>query len=94
MTSYSLDIGKPVFQMYHGLLRFGTIRSKMTDKDGWAHFFVDWVSDEKYESSVNAALEFNPRHKIKEYYRCDEIFLLDTERLETVSDFYKDQYTP
>ena len=91
MKSYSLEIGKPVFQVYRGLLRFGTIKSRMTDKDGWAHFYVDWTSDEKYERAMDEAERYSNKPKTREYYRCDEIYLLNTERLETVSNFYKEQ---
>ena len=90
MKSYSFEIGKPVFQVYHGLLRFGTIKSRMVDKDGWSHFFIDWTNDERYERAMATAEEFSKKHKTKEFYRCDEVYLLDTARLTQVSDFFKD----
>jgi len=93
MMSNSFGIGKPVYAHRHGLLRFGVIEAKMVDKDGWTHFSIRWLEDQQYESSLAWDLETNPNRKIKQFYRCDEVYPLDLPRLNRVSSLYKDQIT-
>ena len=41
-----MKVGDLVWNNYHGVLRFGTIKSKRIDESGWAYYKIKWYADE------------------------------------------------
>ena len=46
-----MNVGSLVWNVFHRILRFGTIVEREVDDRGWAHFKVDWHEDHSYESA-------------------------------------------
>ena len=44
-----MKVGDLVWNRYHNILRFGTIRQVRIDESGWAFYKVKWHSDKIYE---------------------------------------------
>tara|TARA_R100000657_G_C4589457_1_gene48834 strand:+ start:196 stop:468 length:273 start_codon:yes stop_codon:yes gene_type:complete len=82
-----MEIGALVYNRYHGLLRFGTIKSKRIDTKshcGWAYYKVKWHSDNAYEKAIKHREELtNKKYKIEEY-RKDQIHLVSKDFLISV----------
>ena len=68
-----MEIGKLVWNDYHGILRFGTIKSKRIDQSGWAFYKIKWHDDRVYEESMKFREKLtNKKHELEEY-RADQI---------------------
>jgi len=75
------DVGSFVMNVYHGLVRYGTVRTKRIAKDGWAYFTVEWHNDEDYKEAIawRAALTVGDDHTLEEY-RGDSLTLISNPR--------------
>ncbi len=71
-----MKIGALVWNNYHGILRFGTIKTKRIDDSGWAFYKVKWHSDKIYEESMKFREKLSHKnYKLEEYRKeaTDEI---------------------
>lgn len=79
-----MNIGQLVWNNYHGVLRFGTIKSKRLDESGWAYYKVSWHSDDTYEKAMDLREKLtHTDHRLKEY-RKDQITPISKEFLASV----------
>jgi hypothetical protein len=77
-----MKIGDIVFQLYGGLHRYGKVKEIKKDMNGdrWNWFKVDWVDDERYETSQKWKAQMRSMEEntyIPEYYRGDDIQKID-----------------
>ena len=79
-----MNIGQLVWNDYHGVLRFGTIKSKRLDESGWAYYKVSWHSDNVYERAMDLREKLtHTDYRLKEY-RKDQIKAISKEFLASV----------
>ena len=79
-----MKIGDLVWNNYHGVLRFGTIKSKRIDVSGWAYYKIIWHSDDVYERAMRDRKKLTHiDHRIEEY-RKDQIKLICKSNLSKV----------
>ena len=79
-----MKIGDLVFNKYHGIIRFGTIKTKRIDENGWAYFKIVWHSDHIYEDAMTHREKLTrKKHKLQEY-RADQISLASKSFLSNV----------
>ena len=79
-----MKVGDLVWNNYHGVLRFGTVKSKRIDESGWAYYKVNWHSDDVYERAMNIRKKLtHTDHRMKEY-RKDQIKLASRNNLSKV----------
>ena len=63
-----MKIGDLVWNIYHGLMRFGTVTSKRLKENKWAYYTVDWHDDETYERSMAWRKKLSGQdHTLREY---------------------------
>jgi len=74
-----MNVKDIVFQNYQGIRRYGVIREKKM-LDGWAHFEVDWVDDDKYEHAMEHLEKLRGVDHTRHHYRIDELQLVDVEK--------------
>ena len=77
-----MKIGDVVFQNYAGLHRYGKVQEikENLKNDGWSWFKVEWVDDDRFVTSQRWKAEMRNEdrdHFIPEYYRADDIQLID-----------------
>ena len=77
-----MKTGDAVFQLYGGVHRYGkVVEIKENFKgDGWSWFKVEWVGDDRFVTSQRWKAEMRNEdkdHFIPEYYRADDIQLID-----------------
>jgi len=79
-----MKVGDLVWNSYHGILRFGTIKTKRIDDSGWAFYKVKWHSDDVYEKAVKHREKLsNKKHRLEEY-RKDQVRLATKDFLVSV----------
>ena len=86
-----MKIGALVWNNYHGMLRFGTIKTKRIDNSGWAFYKVKWHSDESYEESMKFREKLTHKNYKLEEYRKDQIHLTTADFLSQVVKEYQDE---
>lgn len=74
-----MNVKDIVFQNYQGIRRYGVIREKHF-LDGWAHFEVDWVDDDKYEQAMECIRKLRNVDHTRHVYRIDELQLVDADK--------------
>tara|TARA_R100000388_G_scaffold17954_1_gene13966 strand:- start:680 stop:943 length:264 start_codon:yes stop_codon:yes gene_type:complete len=84
-----MKIGDLVWNSYHGVLRFGTIKTKRIDDNGWAFYKVDWHADKTYEEAMDLRLKLTHKNYKLEEYRKDQIGLVDPTFLSQVIKEYQ-----
>ena len=74
-----MQIGDYVRQEYSGILRLGKVKEVVEGKenDGWLYVVVDWVDDEKYESSVAWKEEVRKESYHQDLWRIDNVQRID-----------------
>jgi hypothetical protein len=74
-----MQIGDYVRQEYSGILRLGKVKEVVEGKedDGWLYVMVDWVDDEKYESSVAWKEEVRKESYHQDLWRIDNVQRID-----------------
>ena len=74
-----MQIGDYVRQEYSGILRFGKVREIVEGegKDDWLYVRVDWVDDEKYESSIAWKEKIRKESYRQDLWRIDNLKRLD-----------------
>tara|TARA_R110000796_G_scaffold92649_2_gene196999 strand:+ start:87 stop:353 length:267 start_codon:yes stop_codon:yes gene_type:complete len=74
-----MQIGDYVRQEYSGILRFGKVREIVEgeEKDDWLYVRVDWVDDEKYESSIAWKEKIRKESYRQDLWRIDNLKRLD-----------------
>lgn len=80
-----MNIGDNVWNLYHGLLRFGRIEAKDRRLDGWTYFGVEWFEDAVYQDRVSWRCELAARDYTRYLYRADELHSIDFARLAKVA---------
>ena len=79
-----IHIGKPVWQAWGGILRWGIIESVLR-KDGWKYYNIDWIDDEVYEGSQQYRKELmgesGKDYQIYQPVRCDHVKIADLESI-------------
>jgi hypothetical protein len=87
---HKMSIGSPVANTYHGIIRFGIIRDKLKDDQGWTQFHVEWIKDDTYDSAMWWVEELGARSFWqKELYRADELQPIDRHRFIAVADSFR-----
>ena len=86
-----MKIGALVWNNYHGMLRFGTIKTKRIDDSGWAFYKVKWHNDESYEESMKFREKLSHKNYMLEEYRKDQIHLTTADFLSQVVKEYQDE---
>ena len=79
-----MSIGQLVWNSYHGILRFGTIKSKRVDQDGWAYYKVNWHEDNTYEDAMTLRKNLCGEDHVLEEYRKDQITSISKDFLSKV----------
>ena len=79
-----MNIGQLVWNNYHGVLRFGTIKSKRIDESGWAYYKIDWHSDDVYERAMDLRERLTHTDHRMEEYRKDQVTVISKKFLENV----------
>tara|TARA_R100001082_G_scaffold104142_1_gene75241 strand:+ start:191 stop:457 length:267 start_codon:yes stop_codon:yes gene_type:complete len=74
-----MNVKDVVFQDYQGIRRYGVIKEHF-EKDGWAHFKVDWVDDGAYNKAMDVLLKLRGVDFYRHVYRVDELRKIDAER--------------
>jgi|TARA_R110002153_G_scaffold149813_3_gene301394 hypothetical protein len=74
-----MQIGDYVKQEYSGILRLGKVKEVIegTDGDTWSYVKVDWVDDEKYESSMAWKEEVRKESYYQDLWRVDNVQRID-----------------
>ena len=74
-----MQIGDYVKQEYSGILRLGKVKEVVEGKenDGWLYVVVDWVDDEKYESSIAWKEEVRKEPYHRDLWRIDNVQRID-----------------
>jgi hypothetical protein len=74
-----MQIGDYVRQEYSGILRLGKVKEVVEGKenDVWLYVRVDWVDDEKYESSVAWKEEVRKESYHQDLWRVDNVQRID-----------------
>ena len=72
-----MQIGDYVRQEYSGILRFGKVKEVVEGSDQWSYIKVDWVDDEKYESSLAWKEEIRKESYYKDLWRIDNVQRID-----------------
>tara|TARA_R100000388_G_C7179490_1_gene127926 strand:- start:23 stop:349 length:327 start_codon:yes stop_codon:yes gene_type:complete len=89
-----MEIGKLVWNNYHGILRFGTIKSKRIDQSGWAFYKVKWHDDRVYENALRHRENLtNKKHNLEEY-RSDQIKMASKNNLSKVVQEHENTIRP
>ena len=70
-----MNIGSFVWNVFNGVLRFGTIVRMDLDVSGWAHCSVVWHDDEVYNRALAGEAT------TERLYRVDELGLVPTDHL-------------
>ena len=86
--------GESVWNIWRGILRFGVIKSKRKDDDGWMYFVVDWTSghtaipsdlkraqqagDKAYKEQMRNRKKLSGEDHELTEYRADQIYPLAT----------------
>ena len=86
-----MKIGALVWNNYHGMLRFGTIKAKRIDDSGWAFYKVKWHNDESYEESMKFREKLSRKNYKLEEYRKDQISLVKSTFLSQVVKEHQDE---
>ena len=78
-----MNVGSLVWNVFHRILRFGTIVEREVDDRGWAHFKVDWCEDHSYESARawDARFREQPEGRL---WRTDELYPVKASHLAAV----------
>ena len=86
-----MKIGALVWNNYHGMLRFGTIKTKRIDDSGWAFYKIKWHSDKIYEESMKFREKLSRKNYKLEEYRKDQISLVKSTFLSQVVKEHQDE---
>ena len=86
-----MKIGALVWNNYHGMLRFGTIKTKRIDDSGWAFYKVKWHNDKIYEESMKFREKLSHKNYKLEEYRKDQISLVKSTFLSQVVKEHQDE---
>ena len=84
-----MEVGNLVYNEYHGILRFGTIKSKIVKDDGWAYFKVNWHCDEVYERAMKHREELCHTNYYLEEYRKDQLKPICRIHLKKIVDLHE-----
>jgi len=76
-----MNIGDFVWNVYHGVLRFGTIDGKTMEPGGWAYFTVFWHDDYQYENAMSWKNKMRNANEQKLRWRADELVPVDPSRV-------------
>ena len=74
-----MNVKDVVFQDYQGIRRYGVISARI-EKNGWAHFKVDWVNDGCYNRAMDFLSQLRGKDFYRYTYRVDELTKVDPER--------------
>ena len=74
-----MQIGDYVKQEYSGILRLGKVKEVIegTDGDAWSYVKVDWVDDEKYETSIAWKEKVRKESYHQDLWRVDNVQRID-----------------
>lgn len=74
-----MQVGDYVKQEYSGILRLGKVKEviKGEGNDKWSYVKVDWVDDEKYESSIAWKEEVRKESYHQDLWRVDNVQRID-----------------
>ena len=72
-----MQIGDYVKQEYSGILRFGKVKEVVKGSDQWSYVKVDWVDDEKYESSIVWKEKVRKESYHQDLWRIDNVQRID-----------------
>mgnify|MGYP003652999615 CR=1 FL=1 len=75
-----MNIGSFVWNVFNGVLRFGTIERTDLDASGWAHCSVLWHDDEVYNRAIDESSELDQTARDR-MYRIDELNLVSIDHL-------------
>ena len=78
-----MNIGSFVWNVFHRILRFGTIVEREVDDNDWAHFRVAWHEDRVYTQSRDRDYELLGRSEDR-LWRADELYPAETTHLAEV----------
>tara|TARA_R110002020_G_scaffold109500_1_gene253374 strand:- start:822 stop:1121 length:300 start_codon:yes stop_codon:yes gene_type:complete len=78
-----MNIGSFVWNVFHSILRFGTIIDREIDENGWAHFKVEWHEDHAYDQAIAWDSQFR-EHAEGRLWRADELYPVETIHLAEV----------
>ena len=87
-----MNIGQLVWNSYHGILRFGTIKSKRVDQDGWAYYKVNWHEDNTYEDAMTLRKNLCGEDHVLQEYRKDKITTISSDFLLEVVKGHKNEF--
>jgi len=75
-----MNIGSFVWNVFNGVLRFGTIERADFDASGWAYYSVSWHDDEVYNRAIDESSDPDQVGRNR-MYRIDELALVSTTHL-------------
>ena len=82
-----MKVGDLVCNMYHGILRFGTISNvSQRGNTGWTYYGVLWHEDDKYNSAIKWRNRMRGVHIHQMFYRADELTPVDGRRIGDIVD--------
>ena len=87
-----MKVGDLVWNSYHGILRFGTIKSKRVDQDGWAYYKVNWHEDNTYEDAMTLRKNLCGEDHVLQEYRKDKITTISSDFLLEVVKGHKNEF--
>ena len=73
-------VGKPVMSDWHGITRYGIVRSEEVRDNKWKYCTVEWVNDDSYREAMKHLNEMRNDHDHTRYvYRVDELTFIDVD---------------
>jgi len=76
-----MKAGDFVWNVYHAVLRFGTIIDMSKRDDGWTYCSVFWYEDDKYINAIKWKNMMRNANEHKLFYRVDELQPVDCRRV-------------
>ena len=72
--------GKPVTNIWNGVVRYGVVRESK-ESNGWMYVSCSWVNDEAYKQDISRVCRLRGIEKReKEWIRVDKINFLDIDK--------------
>ena len=96
MTKKNMGMGVHdlVMNSHKGALRFGTIRQKRIDEQGWAQYRIEWHQDEAHEDAVKWNQSLGSKKEELTEHRADMLKLVDIKRMRKVLEEHVELVAP